>query len=147
MAFAWNHLDSQDVLDSYAKAAIAKLSIKREQPYVDRETAFKVFFSADADKRQLVIETILPLAVEGDADTALITSRIRDSLSPNDFSWLIETLQNVDQENILKVLVKLVLSAFNRQDSEQESVLESVARQCQPLREELELRQQRGKQH
>ena len=141
MALAWEHLNSPTVLESYAEAAIARLNMKCDEPYLDPEKAFKVFFGLDGDKRRLVTEAILPLAVKADTDTDLVTARLRDALLWNDFSWLIELLKNIEQEDIQRVLVRLVLRVFDRQDNEREAVLKSVARQCQPLSDELERRQ------
>lgn len=141
MALAWEHLDSPTVLASYAEAACARLNMKQYESYLDPERAFKIFFSPDGDKRRQVTEAMLPLALESCMDMDLITARLEELLLCKDFFWLIELLKNMKQEDAQRILAKLALRAFNRQDGEQESVLESVARQCQPLRDELERRQ------
>lgn len=143
LVLAWEHLDWPTVLESYAEAAVARLNMKSDEPYLDPKKAFKIFFSNDGDKRRQVTEAIVQLTTQAHVDADLITARLRDALLCEDFSWLVELLKDINQEDIQTVLVKLVLYIFDRHDTEQDLELESAARQCQPLRAELDRRRQK----
>jgi hypothetical protein len=143
LAMAWEHLDSSNVLENYAEAAVVRLNMKCDDAYLDPAEALKILFSNDGDKRKQVTEAIVRLAVQAHTNTNLIAARLRDALLWEDFSWLIELLKDIGQKDIQIFLIRLVMYVFDRQDPEQELVLESVAQQCQPLRDELDRRRQK----
>ncbi len=136
MLKAWDNIDSQDVLDAFAKAALARLKHSREIAGDAPDKSFRNMLKDGDKKRRQLLKTIVSLISDQNDLPCLIFSQTPVVLT-KDTPWMIEQLQKSECELHQKLWAKLIRYAFDPRDANHVNAILTAAQTNLILAEEL----------
>jgi len=134
MLKAWEHLESPDVPEAFAKAVLSRFNHYDEIVGGFTEPQFKSMLGDDK-KRHRAIDAIVP--VLPDRGTCLV--QLVHSKTPlvieKDLSWMVGRIHCEGREDVQRVWAKLINTIFDRQDPDQVDAILTAASQKSPILE------------
>jgi hypothetical protein len=131
MLKAWEHLESPDVPEAFAKAVLSRFKHYDEIVGGFTEPQFRSMLGDDK-KRRRAIDAIVP--VLPDRGTCLV--QLVHSKTPlvieKDLSWMIERIQCEGRDDVQRVWAELIERVFDRQDPDQVDAILTAASQKSP---------------
>jgi len=119
MSRAWEHLESPEVLDSFARTAVLRL----ERTYaIGGDTLTKKIqdvSSADGSKRRSLVGAMVPLFAEAEKVVVSLCYHRTPLVRSDDVPWMIEELRVATSANSKRVWARLVRHMFDWRNTEQ----------------------------
>ena len=135
---AWKYFDLDGVAESFAKVALVQW--KEHQKIITRDNKLQEEFSSlilnDSLNRQALVERVVLIVSTNEEDPFFLCSSLTDDvLLPEDVFWMLEKLQESNDETIQKNWAQLILWNFDPQDVRQISEVVIAARTIEVLKE------------
>ncbi|QLE54789.1 NACHT domain-containing NTPase [Nostoc sp. TCL26-01] len=116
MMKAWEHLNEPEVMQAFARVAFSRLKnhdeIVYENPY--KTISFSQVLKDDIQKRRQLIESIISTIPELDKEPSWLLGYRTAIVFEEDFIWLIECLQQSENEHYQNIWAKLIRWHFRR---------------------------------
>lgn len=109
---AWEHLESPDVLEIFAKIALTRWSNYKQLTSSSTNPSFESDLVNDDVKRRRLLEAIIDILPPSEAEPLWLLTPRRQVVIQKDFQWLLERLQVSESEQNKKVWAKLLLRNF-----------------------------------
>lgn len=123
MLKAWQNLDSLGILQAFARAALSRIilfdSIFGGNPpyYVQDESNPRIMIETDDEKRQLIIQAMLPIIVKNQIDPILLIYSGVPIVLRKDLDWLLEKYQSTDNVEENRIIALLIDRIFDINDA------------------------------
>lgn len=129
MFLGWKYIDSENILEAYAKAILSRWKNFDEIVNGRRAAEFNVEVTNNDTKRRRVIETIVSLLGESDEGSEeWLHFRLPMPLN-NDIFWMIQQLYECESKNSQRVWARLISWTFDKENPEQIDAILTAAQE------------------
>jgi predicted NACHT family NTPase len=137
MLKAWEHLESPDMPEAFAKAVISRFKHYDEIVGGFTEPQFRSMLGDDDKKRRRAVDAIVPVL----PNRWMCLVQLVDSKTPlvigNDLSWMIGSLQCEESKDVQRVWAELIERVFDRQDPDQFDAIFTASKKSPVLAKEF----------
>lgn len=115
---AWDNIDSAEVLNGFARAALSRLRRTREIAGDIPGKSFRDLLKDDDNRRRQVLKAII-LLISDPKDSSFLAFSRTPVVSTRDTPWMIDQLQKSECELHQEIWAKLIRFAFDLRDATQ----------------------------
>ena len=113
MLKGWEHLDSEEVLEAFAKTTLTQLRLHGEISHDRRKLTLEKMIRENDTKRRRLLETIMPILLDQKKNSELYAFSRTPVVMSKDVLWMIERLKSAKCKNYQRAWAQLINGAFD----------------------------------
>lgn len=119
----WEHLSYPGVVATFARTILAQVALEESHASAHSNQAIREGLRSNTEKRQQVLLALLPLLATQPVDDALLVRIHMPVVLTQDVPWLVSQLRSTAQQDVKRVLVKLIVATSSIWDPVQHEVI------------------------